>query len=162
MTKYVRTDEQQDVLACLEHCAKCLAETECSDGAWEWVILSLHSTLQGAMVCHLSGTAQVGALTSNCARKWAEWQDRDRRGDIECVEDGADDFETKLTGHQMTVSQTPTSYSKDLVHSTGASNPVAAESLKPPAHSKNHSRHCTVYETISLTSVQRVEPLSCS
>ena len=92
MTTYVHTDERQDVLASLEHCATSLAETERSDGAWKWVIPSLHSALQGAMVCHLSGTAEVGALTSTCACKWAEWHDRDRRGDIAYVEDGVDEF----------------------------------------------------------------------
>lgn len=83
MTRYVRTDERQDVLASLDHCARCLVEAERSDGAWKWVILSLHSALQGAMVCHLSGTAGIGALTSECAQEWNEWHERHRRGEIE-------------------------------------------------------------------------------
>ena len=83
MTRYVETDERQDVLASLDHCVMCLVEAKRSDGAWKWVILSLHSALQGAMVCHLSGTAGIGALTSKCAQKWNEWHERDRRGEIE-------------------------------------------------------------------------------
>ena len=35
------------------------------------------------MVCLLSGTANLGALTPECARKWIEWYERDRRGEIE-------------------------------------------------------------------------------
>lgn len=89
MTGYVQTDERQDVLASIRHCAMCLADTERSEGAWKWVVLSLHSALQGAMVCHLSGTAQVGALTSACARQWSGWHERRRRGEIEYIDDGA-------------------------------------------------------------------------
>ncbi len=91
MSEYVRTDERQDVLASLHHCLLCLAETERSAGTWKWVILSLHSALQGAMVCLLSGPANLGALTQDCARKWIEWHARDRRGEIEYIDD-VDEF----------------------------------------------------------------------
>ena len=92
MTGYVHTDERQDVLASLEHFAMCLAAAERSSSAWKWVVLSLHSALQGAMVCHLSGTAGVGALTPECARQWSQWHERDRRGEIDRIEDGIDEF----------------------------------------------------------------------
>ena len=36
----------------------------------------LHSALQGAMVCHLSGTAQLGALTKNSAKQWLELHEK--------------------------------------------------------------------------------------
>ena len=62
MSAYVEIDECQDVLVSLDHCVICLGLVEPSPGAWKWVILPLHSALQGAMVCHLSGTAQAGAL----------------------------------------------------------------------------------------------------
>ncbi|MCY3773077.1 MAG: hypothetical protein OXG98_13800 [Gemmatimonadetes bacterium] len=91
MSEYVRTDERQDVLASLQHCLLCLAETERSSGAWKWVILSLHSALQGAMVCLLSGTANLGALSRDCASKWIEWHERDRRGEIDYIDD-VDEF----------------------------------------------------------------------
>ena len=76
MTEYVCTDECHDVLASLEHCALSLRQARQSDRAWKWVILSLHSALQGAMVCHLSGTAQLGALTEKSAKKWRERYER--------------------------------------------------------------------------------------
>ena len=91
MSRYVRTDECQDVLASLEHCALSLSQARQSDRAWKWVVLSLHSALQGAMVCHLSGTAQLGALTKECAEKWREWHDRNRRGEITWIK-GVDEF----------------------------------------------------------------------
>lgn len=92
MSEYVRTDERQDVLASLQHCLLCLAETEHSAGTWKWVILSLHSALQGAMVCLLSGPANVGALTQDCASKWIKWYERNRRGDIDYIDDGVDEL----------------------------------------------------------------------
>ena len=92
MTDFVHTDERQDVLASLEHFATSLAEVKQSDGAWKWVVLSLHSALQGAMVCHLSGTEQIGALTPKCAEKWIEWHERDRRGEIHYIKEGLDEF----------------------------------------------------------------------
>ena len=91
MSEYVRTDETQDVLASLQHCLLCLAETERSPSTWKWVILSLHSALQGAMVCLLSGNANLGALTAESARKWFEWDERDRRGEIDYIDD-VDEF----------------------------------------------------------------------
>ena len=72
MTDYVFTDERQDVLASLDHCVLSLIRTRESGGAWKWVVLSLHSALQGAMVCHLSGTAQLGALSESSAKQWLE------------------------------------------------------------------------------------------
>ncbi len=91
MSRYARTDECQDVLASLEHCALSLIQARQSDRAWKWVVLSFHSALQGAMVCHLSGTAQLGAPTKKCAAKWLEWHERDRRGEITWIK-GVDEF----------------------------------------------------------------------
>ena len=88
MSEYVDIDERLDVLASLEHCALSLIETKRSDRAWKWAVLSLHSALQGAMICHLSGTAQVGALTERSAAKWHDWHEKDRRGELDRIEDG--------------------------------------------------------------------------
>ena len=76
MTDHVCTDERQDVLASLDHSVLSLIRTRESGGSWKWVVLSLHSALQGAMVCHLSGTAQLGALTKNSAKQWLEWYEK--------------------------------------------------------------------------------------
>ena len=76
----------------VEHCALSLIETKRSDHAWKWVVLSLHSALQGAMICHLSGTASVGALTKRSGDKWHAWHEKDRNSAIESVDDGVDEF----------------------------------------------------------------------
>ena len=93
MSRFARTDERQDVLASLEHCALCLPETERSDGAWKWVVLAAHSALQGAMICHLSGTAGLGALTETSVGKWLDWRERDTRGDIDWIEEAPDELD---------------------------------------------------------------------
>ena len=81
MSMYVHTDECQDVLASLEQCALSLAQVRRSERAWKWVILSLHSALQGAMVCHLSGTERLGALEKRSATKWRGWNKRNIQDD---------------------------------------------------------------------------------
>ena len=169
MKTYVRTDERQDVLASLDHCARCLAETEHSDGAWKWVILSLHSALQGAMVCHLSGTAEAGALTPTCARKWFEWHACDRRDEIANLEEGVDKFGSPVRSPRipsdqphLIKSQAPESYSEGLIHHRNALNLIAAESLGSPPPSENHLIRCTVYETTSPISAREAGVLSCN
>lgn len=87
MSNFVRTDECQDVLASLEQCAFSLAQAHRSEWAWKWVILSLHSALQGAMVCHLSGPEQLGALKRGDAKRWREWNDNSIRGGDEDAAD---------------------------------------------------------------------------
>ena len=64
--RYIDTDLTLDILSSLEQCAFSLTQALQSDRHWKWVILSLHSALQGAMVCHLTGRRGTGALTE----KW--------------------------------------------------------------------------------------------
>ena len=92
MTRYIQTDECQDVLASLEYCALSLCQTRQSDRAWKWVVLSLHNALQGAVVCHLSGTAQVGALRKTSAKEWLEWYAKDQRGETPHEQKKIDEF----------------------------------------------------------------------
>lgn len=92
MSRFVRTDERRDVLASLEHCALCLAETKRSEAAWKWVVLAAHGAVQGAMICHLTGTAGLGALSGASVGKWLEWRERDRRGEIDWIEEAPDEF----------------------------------------------------------------------
>ena len=82
MARYIQTDVCLDVLASLDHCALSLRQARQSDGAWKWAVLSLHSALQGAMVCHLSGTAQLGALRKTDAKEEFKWHKKNRHGEI--------------------------------------------------------------------------------
>ena len=69
---------EEDVLESLEHCALSLKKTRQSGRSWKWVIISLHSALQGAMVCHLSGSDNQGALDEKSAKKGRRWHARVR------------------------------------------------------------------------------------
>lgn len=94
---YLRTDERVDVLASLSVCQQCLDRIEAEPGLWKWVILSMHNAMQGAMVCHLSGTAQLGALDKKSATAWLAWHQRDIYGEIERISDGIDEFGIPIT-----------------------------------------------------------------
>ncbi|UCI29438.1 hypothetical protein [Mesorhizobium sp. B4-1-4] len=82
---WLRVDENTDVLTSLSECLHCVRRASDEPGLWKWAIHSLHSALQGAMVCHLSGTAQLGAQSDRCVRKILDWHERDRRGEVERV-----------------------------------------------------------------------------
>ena len=68
---FVRTDEAQDVAGSIRHVLRCWDYTVEDPHAWKWVILALHSALQGACVCHLLKTAQpLGAVTKSNEKEW--------------------------------------------------------------------------------------------
>ena len=89
---WLRIDERTDVLASLSLCASSVKGISKDPALWKWCILALHNGLQGAMVCHLSGTAQIGALSTQCAESWLKWHDRDARGEIQRIKNGVDEF----------------------------------------------------------------------
>ena len=62
------------------------------------------------MVCHLSGTAQLGALTRSNAAKWLEWHDRDRSGEIRRVQQGVDEFGSLIGRIERQEDQPPRDY----------------------------------------------------
>lgn len=72
MDKSVDIDEITDILVSLEFCAFSLTQLHISELAWKWVIISLHSALQGAMVCHLSGRLLIGFQEEKTAKKSLE------------------------------------------------------------------------------------------
>jgi hypothetical protein len=85
---WIRVDECTDVLVSLVQCFKSVSDVDREPPAWKWAVLSLHSALQGAMVCHLSGTAQLGALTERSVTGWLKWHTRDEKGEIKRVDTG--------------------------------------------------------------------------
>ena len=72
MDKSVDIDEITDILVSLEFCTFSLNQIRKSELAWKWVIISLHSALQGAMVCHLSGRLLIGFQEEKTAKKSLE------------------------------------------------------------------------------------------
>ncbi len=70
---YFRTSEAEDVIGSLRHLKRCLDEAKHDPQAWKWVILSLFSAVQGSMVCHAAGSAQIECLKDDCATKMLAW-----------------------------------------------------------------------------------------
>jgi hypothetical protein len=70
---WLSIDEQTDVLVSLSGCLHSLTEAHREPAFWKHVIVNLHNALQGAMVCQLSGTAQLGALDKKSLEKTLEW-----------------------------------------------------------------------------------------
>lgn len=71
---FIETDESDDVAGSIRHALVCLRLVRTDHSAWKWLILSLHSALQGACVCHLTTTASpVGALTKTNTIEWLSY-----------------------------------------------------------------------------------------
>jgi hypothetical protein len=90
--QWLLIDEASDVAASLRHIVVCLDLIPADSFAWKWAIISMHNALQGAMTCHLAGTANLGCLSTKSACAWLEWRDRDLRCEINWIETPADDF----------------------------------------------------------------------
>jgi hypothetical protein len=73
---WLRTDEVKDVAASIRHCRASLGLAQTDLHAFKWILLSLHSALQGACVCHLTTTfAPVGAATKQNTKEWLKWSE---------------------------------------------------------------------------------------
>jgi len=88
---WLRLSEQSDVIASLSECLRSIRVIEEDLTAWKWAIISMHLAVQGAMVCHLSGSAGFGVLSDKSLKKTMEWHDRDRAGEIKCIESADED-----------------------------------------------------------------------
>jgi len=68
---WIQTDEVEDVAGSIRHVIRAARFVDEDPLAWKWVVLALHSALQGACVCHLTTTASpVGAVTQRNASEW--------------------------------------------------------------------------------------------
>ncbi|PTM94381.1 hypothetical protein [Mycoplana dimorpha] len=68
---WIQTDETEDVAGSIRQVIRLAQFVEKDPQAWKWVVIALHSALQGACVCHLTTTAApVGAVTERNAGEW--------------------------------------------------------------------------------------------
>lgn len=77
---WLQTDEAEDVICSIEHCSICLDLIGDNPVHWKWAIIALQNALQGAMVCHLAGTANLGHLKVKNAKEWLNWYASGRVG----------------------------------------------------------------------------------
>ncbi|HVJ00455.1 MAG TPA: hypothetical protein VM657_15465 [Sphingomonas sp.] len=68
---WIQTDEAEDVAGSIRHVIRAAQFVGEDSLSWKWVVMALHSALQGACVCHLTTTASpLGAVTEQNACKW--------------------------------------------------------------------------------------------
>ena len=73
---WLRTDEIEEFIDALEHAAMFARQLTDDVKAWKWLIIALHSALQGACVCALRGghdTTGVDVLTSQSREERLHW-----------------------------------------------------------------------------------------
>lgn len=76
---WLQTDEADDVAGSIRHALRSAEFVAEDPQAWKWVALALHSALQGACVCHLTGTAPpIGAVTPRNASEWLAYHEKSR------------------------------------------------------------------------------------
>lgn len=76
---WIETNEASDVAGSIRHVIRSADRVGQDPQEWKWVVLALHSALQGACVCHLTGSAQpVGAVTEKNAADWLAYFDATR------------------------------------------------------------------------------------
>ena len=68
--KYLETDELNEAVRDLEQVGRFLEMISSEIYYWKWVILALHSSLQGFMVAALKGSAGLNVLTKKSAEEW--------------------------------------------------------------------------------------------
>lgn len=76
---FIRTDEYVEAISALEAVADELGRVQDDPYRWKWVILALHSTVQGMMVLALKGTNGIGVLGPEEAERRLDAQDNGGR-----------------------------------------------------------------------------------
>ncbi|MBV6631608.1 MAG: hypothetical protein KI792_01100 [Alphaproteobacteria bacterium] len=93
MSKYLETSEYDDFLNSVMSSKKFLKLARKNLHYWKWFAVSIHNALQAGMVCHLSGSAGLGANDMRRVKEQLEWHERDRKGEIEKEVVGRDEFD---------------------------------------------------------------------
>lgn len=76
---WIRVDECEDVAGSIRHAIRTAELLRDDPQAWKWVAIALHSSLQGACVCHLTTTAApLGAVTESNAKQWIAYFEESR------------------------------------------------------------------------------------
>lgn len=74
----IEFNELSDVCASIHLVARLLEKPTHEVFDWKWIILSIHSAIQGSLVCAISGTAGIGALDAKSAKAMLNWFEKSR------------------------------------------------------------------------------------
>ena len=76
---WLSTDEAKDVAGSIRHAIRTRGFVDEDPQAWKWLLLALHSALQGSCIAHLTTTsAPIGALTEKSTAEWLEFLENGR------------------------------------------------------------------------------------
>ena len=70
---YFRFDMTENALCAIDICADLAPRIEEKHSYVKWLIIATHDMLQSAMVCALSGTANIGALNEKSQKEFLKW-----------------------------------------------------------------------------------------
>ncbi len=70
---YFRFEKTENTLCAIDICAELALRIGEKHSYVKWLIIATHDMLQGAMVCALSGTANIGALTKKSKEEFLNW-----------------------------------------------------------------------------------------
>ena len=70
---WLRTDEIEEFIDNLEHAAMFARQLRDDVRAWKWLIIALHSALQGACVCALGGHDTTGVEVLERRSRMLRW-----------------------------------------------------------------------------------------
>lgn len=78
---WLRTNEIEEFIDALEHTARLAGQVNGDVKVWKWLIIALHSALQGACVCALRGhdTAGITVFTKKSWKEVWRWLDVESR-----------------------------------------------------------------------------------
>jgi hypothetical protein len=78
---WLRTDEIDEFIDALQHCAELISTVGIDVRRWKWVILAMHSAVQGVCTCALRGadTAGISVLTKDSGKAVWNWLDVESR-----------------------------------------------------------------------------------
>ena len=74
---HIYFDEIKDVLASVDLVALLAPLIREKQQYWKWMIIGVHSALQGAMVCAFADSANTSILTKRSAAKMLDWLNAD-------------------------------------------------------------------------------------
>ncbi|MCP5396404.1 MAG: hypothetical protein H6918_06685 [Sphingomonadaceae bacterium] len=78
--RWIATDEAEDVAGSIRQALRIVHLLDEDEQAWKWLMLALHSALQGACVCHLVTTVvPVGCVTDKNASEWLQFIEARRK-----------------------------------------------------------------------------------
>jgi hypothetical protein len=67
---WIRTDERTEALKALEMVVESLRSALADPYRWKWAIIAMQNAIQALIVTTISGTAGLGALRPDIAKKW--------------------------------------------------------------------------------------------